>query len=88
MDMIRITSIRMCQYIDVPDKCSTKFVNIPFYKGAQLWNALSDIVQRSENLNIFSEHVKQIYKVYTNLLENNEMNCEICNGAQLYICLL
>ena len=30
----------------IPSKCNTEFLNSPYYLGTQLWNKLSDDVQR------------------------------------------
>ena len=54
---------------DIPDKCTSKFLNSPFYRGIKLWNVLPENVQRSVNLVTFSKHVKPLYRVYANLLQ-------------------
>ena len=53
---------------DIPDKCTTKFLISPFYKGTQVWNSLPENVQRSPNDYVFSKHIKPMYSMYANLL--------------------
>ena len=46
---------------NIPDKCSTRFLNSQFYKGTQLWNALPEYIQRAGNLDLFSKQIKPMY---------------------------
>ena len=55
---------------DIPDKCTTEFLNSLFYKGTQIWNLLPENVQRSVNIDVFSKYIKPMYSKYVNLLEN------------------
>ena len=54
---------------NIPDKCTTKFLNSPFYKGTQVWNLLPEHVQRSANTDVFIRHIKPMYRSYVNMLE-------------------
>ena len=38
---------------DIPDRCTTKFLNSPYYMGAQIWNLLTETIQRSNTQDIF-----------------------------------
>ena len=54
---------------NIPDKCTSKLLNSPFYKGTQVWNLLPEHVQRSMNNDVFIRHIKPMYKRYVNMLE-------------------
>ena len=54
----------------IPDKCTTMFLNSAYYRGTQLWSLLSENVQRSVNIEVFTRHIKPQYSKYVNLLEN------------------
>ena len=41
---------------NIPSKCSSKFLNSPYYLGAQLWNGLSDDMK-----------IDPMYKIYRDL---------------------
>ena len=53
---------------NIPDKCTTKYLNSPFYKGSQIWNSLPEPIQRSVNIDIFTKHIRPMYSKYVNLL--------------------
>ena len=55
---------------NVPAKCTTKFLQSPFYKGKQYWDVLENTVQRAATERIFKKHVKPMYTTYANLLGN------------------
>ena len=54
---------------DIPDRCTTRFLNSPFYRGTQIWNALPENVQRAANIDIFSKYIKPMYRTYANDLD-------------------
>ena len=54
----------------IPTKCSTRFLNSPYYKGTQYWNVLDKNVQRAATPQIFKKYVKTLYSTYNNLLGN------------------
>ena len=55
---------------NTPAKCTTLFLNSPFYKGVQYWNTLTNAVQRAATPPMFKKYVKSLYKTYANLLGN------------------
>ena len=55
---------------DIPDKCTTTFLNSTFYRGTQIWNSLPENVQRSVNIDVFSRYIKPRYSQYVNFFEN------------------
>ena len=54
---------------NIPGKCTTKFLNSPFYKGTQVWNNLPVDVERAVNIDIFSKRIRPLYSTYGNLLD-------------------
>ena len=49
---------------NIPTRCTTTYLNSPYYIGTQLWNDLSNITQRSENIRQFEKSVSPLYRVY------------------------
>ena len=47
---------------NIPAKCTTKFLNSPYYIGIQLWNKLEDDIQCSESITQFDKKVVPLYK--------------------------
>ena len=54
---------------NIPGKCTTKFLNSPFYKGSQIWSTLPVDVQQANNNDVFSKQIRPMYSTYANLLE-------------------
>ena len=50
---------------NVPNRCTTKFLNSAYYIGTQLWNDLTLDVQRSENILKFDRNISPFYNVYS-----------------------
>ena len=55
---------------NIPAKCTTLFLNSPFYKGVQYWSTLTSAVQLAATPPMFKKYVKSLYKTYANLLGN------------------
>ena len=66
----RITRAGTKIVFKLPGKCTDKYINSPFYKGALLWDALPNHVQRSESIMEFEKHVKPLYAKYRNMFAN------------------
>ena len=49
---------------NVPSKCTTKYLNSPYYQGIQLCNQLSEQTQRMENRKKFERKIAPLYKTY------------------------
>ena len=49
---------------DVPTKCNKKYLDSPYYKGTQLWNDLTNEVQRLENIVLFDKKVRPMFNLY------------------------
>ena len=73
VDYLKITANRTRAeskiVFDVPDKCTNKYLNSPFYKGVHIWNSLLEPIQRSDTIDVFTKYVKPMYKKYVNLLD-------------------
>ena len=73
MDYLKITANRTRAeskiVFDVPDKCTTKYLNSPFYKGLHIWNSLLEPIQRSDTIDVFTKYIRPMYKKYVNLLD-------------------
>ena len=55
---------------NIPTKCTTRFLNSPYYKGIQYWNMLENHVQRAATPFIFKKYMRSLYNNYVNLLGN------------------
>ena len=49
---------------NIPNRCTTKFLNSPYYIGTQIWNDLSFAVQSSENMLVFERSISPLYAEY------------------------
>ena len=49
---------------NIPSKCTTKYLNSPYYIGVQLWNKLGGDVQRLESIMQFERNIMPLYKTY------------------------
>ena len=49
---------------NIPTRCTTKYLNSPYYLGTQLWNNLSGDTQRMDNIRRFEKCVAPLYRVY------------------------
>ena len=48
----------------IPTKCTTKYLNSPYYIGAQLWSKARGDVQRAANIFEFDKHIAPFYRTY------------------------
>ena len=73
VDYLKITANRTQAeskiVFDVPDKCTNKYLNSPFYKRVHIWNSLLEPIQRSDTIDVFTKYVKPMYEKYVNLLD-------------------
>ena len=49
-------------------KCTTKYLDSPFYKGTVLWNLLDMELQWSNNVIVFMKGVNKLYTRYQEIL--------------------
>ena len=49
---------------NIPAKCTTKYLNSPFYIGTQIWNDLNGDTQRTETAILFERRILPLYKMY------------------------
>ena len=61
---VRVTRLETKLVFKTPAKCTTKYLNSPFYKGTLLWNGLSSELQRSDSVERFVNNVKKLYIRY------------------------
>ena len=55
--------------LDIPTRCTDKYLNSPLYKGSQIWDTLPENVQRADTLKQFIKHVYYRYARYQQLLD-------------------
>ena len=48
-------------------RCTSKYLNSPFYKGTILWNNLDVDLQRAYNVTKFMEGLNRLFTVYQEL---------------------
>ena len=65
---VKIRPTRAAEKIvfNVPTKCTTKYLNSPYYVGTQLWNNLNEMTQRKENIFEFEKSIAPMYRLYQN----------------------
>ena len=61
---VRITRAVLKLVFKTASKCSTRYLNSPFYKGTLLWNGLDKDLQRVSNVKQFLKELKKLYTVY------------------------
>ena len=61
---IRPTRAMSKMVFKVPTRCTSKYLNSPFYKGTVLWDNIDIDLQRVENVNQFQVGLKKLYTVY------------------------
>ena len=49
---------------NVPDRCTRKYMNSPFYKGNEMWNVLDVELQKSNSVLEFAKGLKNLYARY------------------------
>ena len=61
---VRLTRAMTKVYFKTATKCTTKYLNSPFYKGTLFWNQLSSVEQHTDNVSRFVTSLSRIYKNY------------------------
>ena len=61
---VRLTRAVLKLNFKTATKCTTKYLNSPFYKGTLLWNQLNSIDQRSNTVSSFVNCLSRLYNVY------------------------
>ena len=49
---------------NIPTRCTTKYLNSPYYLGTQIWDNLPVDTQRMNSIRRFEKCVDSLYKVY------------------------
>ena len=61
---VRLTRAGTKLIFKTATKCTTKYLNSPFYKGTLLWNQLSSMDQRANTVSCFVNCVARLYVSY------------------------
>ena len=66
---LRITRAVSKLVFKTASKCTTKYLNSPFYKGTLLWDKLDKDLQRVNNVKQFLRELNKLYPVYQEMWE-------------------